>query len=47
MERDPSVQEKALNAVVEAARKTDVKHGTNIAEKVLENIKDKNYEVIQ
>lgn len=39
-------QQKALDAVLDAAQKTDKKHGTSIFDAVIENMKDGNFEKI-
>lgn len=46
MRNNPGAQKKALDAVLDAAKKTDKTHGASIFDAVIENITKGNYEVI-
>ncbi|EGX6615200.1 hypothetical protein JE592_001246, partial [Salmonella enterica] len=46
MSRTPGAQQKALDAVLDAAKKTDATHGTSIFDAVIDNMTKGNYKKI-
>nr|WP_228937248.1 hypothetical protein [Escherichia marmotae] len=46
MQRTPGAQQRALDAALDAARKTDATHGTSIFDAIIDNMNKGNYKKI-